>query len=234
MQWDLMMVGTAMTNGMGEGFSWTDNEPGVEFIGMLNYGPFYALGYFTNVCCVQAYAFPVYTETDFAVGIRPAVGKFVFDLSAWWYVLGEYRDTSSDFWMVIASASYDVTDRLKVTGLVQWTADYANLGFDTHSPYLKAAYTFDKASKWTVSGGFGWYDFAEELPGNANYEFWDVGLAYQLSDMVSAEVRYHDSSRESGTPECLGGLDACGPAVAFRLTVATSMRQLLGSNGSDH
>lgn len=214
----------ASTNSTYWGLSNTDNKPQAVFYAEANGGPFFVS--VAHLSTNYLDLLPFSSETDLAVGFRPVVGKFQFNFTYWYYLVGSLGGVSQDYWDTSSSVNYDVTEKLNVGARFWYTDNYANLGFQKTLLEFTGKYKFD--DKWYATGTYGTHDYEVFSPGDSNYKHWNLGVGYQISPIVRAELQYHDNDRN--TQECFGGYDWCDPTVLLAVSVDTSLRSLLSGN----
>ena len=121
-------------------------------------------------------------EVDLYAGVKPTAGKFSFDFGVVHYAYPQ--DNNGNVTEAKAAVSYPVG-----AGTIG-AAYYTDLddSFDTYYVELNGAYPIN--DKWAVSGALG----KQEYNWGFSYDTWNVGASYNITDVFSVDLRYHDTS----------------------------------------
>lgn len=146
------------------------NGPALQAYIEPSYGIFYG-GIWASTVDID----PDDVEFDLYVGVRPQFGDLSLDLG---YVRYLYDSTGDCCGEIYAKANYAFTDTFSAGTEFYWDPEfdttYGVLGAEIGLPY-----------DFTLSGGVGTW-FEDDLD-------WNVGLSYTFEELVTLDVRYHDS-----------------------------------------
>jgi hypothetical protein len=150
------------------------------------YGSFYGGVYIINT--EQDLTLSDY-EAGVYLGYSGAVGAFSYDASWNYYVFNEpfaeFGDefVPTDYWEVVLSGTYGLTDALFVTGRAGLAPEFdqvdLSLAVDVVTPVDGLALNTTYGS---VDTDFG------------DWDYWSLGGSYAVSDNVSLDLTYHDSN----------------------------------------
>jgi uncharacterized protein (TIGR02001 family) len=134
-------------------------------------------------------------EIDYYFGVKPTFGPISADFAAIYYTyVDQPQGADYNYWEFKAAASVPAGAGSIGTALYV-SPDYFGAGVKETAYYeVNAAYpVMDKLS---LSGAVGRLDYK----GNGDYTTWNLGGSYALTDNLSIDVRYADTSRhEFGT-----------------------------------
>jgi uncharacterized protein (TIGR02001 family) len=161
-------------------------------------------------------------ELDFYMGVAPTVGKWSFDIAAYYVVYPGAFDPDGEFnyvefWTGISRSFFN--DRLKLTLYNYWAPNYFGGTGNNDVLELTPEWTFGKVWHFTpkLSGHLGhqWGDLSR---GGYNYTYWSIGLTLGFNEnpAFELEVRYWDSFDLDGFT-CAPGVDACHDLVVGSL-----------------
>jgi uncharacterized protein (TIGR02001 family) len=167
------------------GVSQTQGDPQVFGGADVTWGKVYAGTWLSNV----DYGDGTDAEYDLYVGVTPQLGAVSFDLAALFY---GYVDAPSgadyDYVELQATASVPVGPATFGAGVYHAPDSYG--GVD-HSTYVEANASYSPRENLSVSGAIGRQTFA----GPGDYTTWNLGVGYKLTDHLTVDLRYHDTSR---------------------------------------
>lgn len=169
------------------GFSQTNEDPAIQGGIDLTAGSFYAGTWASTV----DFGDDTDAEIDLYGGYRTEAGGFEWDLGvAGYFYAGEPSGADYNFFEVLASVSRAVGPAT-VGAQVAYSPDF--FGADEKATYVEGNVAFEATPKLTVSAALGhqWLDVG------ADYLTWNVGLGYAFNDVLSADVRYHDTDVDS-------------------------------------
>jgi uncharacterized protein (TIGR02001 family) len=166
------------------------------------------------------------TELDLYVGFAPSVGKWSFDVAAYYVAYSGAFDPDGDFnyveiWTGV-SRSF-LNDKLKLTVYNYWSPEY--FGETGNNDVLELSYewTFNKVWYFTpkLAGNVGrqWGALSQ---GGYDYTYWSIALKLGFNENPSFEfeVRYWDSTDFTGFTCAPSGVDACHDLVVGSLKAA--------------
>jgi uncharacterized protein (TIGR02001 family) len=195
----------AATDYVFRGYSQTMENPQV-FGGVdLTSGIFYGGVWASNV----DFGDETDAEVDIYAGVTPTLGPVSTNFGVIYY----------GYVNAPAAAEYDYVE-LKAAGSIP--AGPATIGAAVYySPeffgetgaawYTELNGAYSPTDKVSLSGAFGHQDV--ELAGD--YNTWNLGAAYAITDMISADLRYHDTDLDDAI--CA---DVCGERVVLTLKLA--------------
>jgi uncharacterized protein (TIGR02001 family) len=127
-------------------------------------------------------------ELDLYAGVRPEFAGVALDLGAVAYLYpGQPDDADYDYLELKAAASRAVGPAT-VGAAVFWSPDFFGAAED-EATYAEISAAVTPAERWTVSGAIG----RQWLSSDLDYTTWNLGAAYQLTDSLALDVRYHDT-----------------------------------------
>jgi uncharacterized protein (TIGR02001 family) len=127
-------------------------------------------------------------EVDVYAGFAGEASGFDLDVGVVGYLyVSQPSGADFNYFEVKASAAREFGP-VTLGAAVFWSPDY--FGVDETATYYEANASFSPAPKWTVSGAVG----HQALDVNDDYDSWNVGLAYEITEAVEVDVRYHDSN----------------------------------------
>lgn len=167
--------GVSLTsNYLASGVTQTDDGPALQ-----GYVEFEASGFYAGVWASNVdFGDDDKVEIDLYLGYRgETAGGFSYDLSYARYYYNASGDCCGE---VILALGLPLGDAASVT---------AEVGYDPEASTLGSSLSLDYAlgEKLGLSATFG------HSEANAN-NYWDIGGTYSLSDTVSVDLRYHDTS----------------------------------------
>ncbi|MDN7437352.1 TorF family putative porin [Burkholderia multivorans] len=214
---DLAMGAVLSTDGMFRGLSGTRSRPGTfGYLTALS-GPFYIGATLMNKNPGQDLG--ISAESDWMVGVKPVVGPLRFDFNV-------YRDhlmpnDSADYWEFKAGVGTDLPYGIVGNLNYYHSPNYAQSGATENVYELQLNKAFN--DKWMVSGEIGSVSYSAN-PVFKTYAYWDVGVSYNITDTLSADLRYYDSNLSSRDCSPAG---TCHGRVVLSLMWNTTLRQLL-------
>ena len=170
------------------GVSQTEEGPAISAGVDVTTGQFYAGAWASNV------AFPGDGDTDAEVdlygGVRPEVAGWALDLGlVGYFYAGQPNGADYDYVELKAAASRAIGPAT-VGAAVYWSPDFFGASED-EATYVEANAAVSPADKWTISGALG----RQVLSSDLDYTTWNLGAAYQLTDTLALDVRYHDTDQ---------------------------------------
>jgi uncharacterized protein (TIGR02001 family) len=152
-------------------------QPYVEF----SYGSAYAGAYTTNV---DADLTGADFETGLSLGYRGEAGSFSYDISLNYYLYAEADDSEpvEDSAETILSGSYAATESFYLTAEVGIAPEYDQTALSLRVDYYTAVEGLSlDATYGRVESNYG------------NWNYWSAGATYQINDVLSAGLAYHDT-----------------------------------------
>ena len=162
-------------------------------------------------------------EIDYYAGITPTLGKWNFDISAYYIAYPGAFDPDGEFnyveiWTGVSRNFFN--DKLKLTFYNYWSPDYFGETGNNDVVELSYEWTFKKiwyfTPKLVGNAGRQWGDQSE---GGYDYTYWSVGLTLGFNETpeLELEIRYWDSADFSGFTCPPSGVDACHNLVVGSL-----------------
>lgn len=169
------------------GVSQTQEDPAIQGGIDLSYGIGYAGVWASNV---DFGSDDPTAEIDFYAGIKPTVGDTSFDLGVLYYGYVDDKGLTpgSYSFFELKGAVSRTFGSATLGAAVFYTPEYAGKGGS--ATYFEANAAMPVAEKLTLSGAVG----RQTIKNYDDYNTWNVGLAYALTDKLSADLRYHDTS----------------------------------------
>jgi uncharacterized protein (TIGR02001 family) len=169
------------------GVSQTQEDPALQGGVDLSYGVAYAGVWASNV---DFGASDPTTEIDFYAGVKPTVGDTSLDFGVLYY--GYTKDKGltpgSYSYVELKAAASRTFGPATLGAAVYFSPEYPGKGGD--ATYVEANAAMPVAEKLTLSGAVG----HQTIKNYADYSTWNLGVAYALTDKLSADLRYHDTS----------------------------------------
>ncbi len=162
-------------------------------------------------------------EIDYWAGITPSLGKWSFDIAAYYDTYPGAFDPDGEFdyveiWTGVNRSFFD--DKLELTIFNYWSPEYfGETGYNDVVEF-SYAWTFNKVWYFTpkLGGNVGrqWGDVSE---GGYDYTYWSVALTLGFNEKLplELEIRYWDSGDFSGYTCPSSGVDACHNLVVGSL-----------------
>jgi len=119
-------------------------------------------------------------ELDLYAGVKPTVGNWNFDFGVVYYTYPDSDDVDNTGELKAAFNHPMGRGSIGSAMYVDWET--------LENPYYELNAAYPIADKFSVSGAIG----KQELE-NGDYTTWNVGLGYDLTDVVSLDLRYHDT-----------------------------------------
>jgi uncharacterized protein (TIGR02001 family) len=163
------------------------------------------------------------TEIDFYAGVTPAVGKWNFDIAAYYVAYPGAFDPGGDFnyveiWTGVNRSFFD--DKLKFKLYSYWSPEYFGETGNNEVVEFSYEWTLNKVWYFTpkLSGSVGhqWGDLSQ---GGYSYTYWSTALTLGFNEKppLELEVRYWDSADVIGLTCPPSGVDACHNLVVGSL-----------------
>jgi len=167
------------------GVSQTQEDPAIQGGIDATYGIGYAGVWASNV---DFGADDPTAEIDLYAGVRPTIGDTSLDLGVLYYGYVEDKGIQGSYSYVELKAAASHTFGPATLGAaVYYSPEYPGDGGD--STYVEANAAMPIAPKLTLSGAVG----HQAIKNYGDYNTWNVGVAYALTDKLSADLRYHDT-----------------------------------------
>ena len=184
-----LMVGSAlMTDYIYRGLSYSAHQPSVGTYVDAQQGWLYV---YTNFNSVRFSTSPA-VELTMAVGARPTLGPFEFDIgAAYYYYPGELGPELSNYWEAHATVSYKLTDRITLAPTLAYAPNVWQTG--AWGTYFAGTLSLDLPNE-LLPADVGWslsFDFGREAAGAepAALAMWDDALAQQTHCGRSGALR---------------------------------------------
>lgn len=168
------------------GVSQTEEDAAISGGVDLTSGTVYAGAWASNV------AFPgdpaANAEIDLYAGVRPEFAGWVWDFGAvGYFYTGQPNGADYDYVEAKVAASRAIGPAT-LGAAVYWSPDFFGAA-ENEATYVEANAAFSPADRWTISGAVG----RQFLSSDFDYTTWNLGVARQLTDALTLDVRYHDT-----------------------------------------
>ena len=162
-------------------------------------------------------------ELDYYVGIAPTLGKWSFDIAAYYVAYPGAFDPDGEFnyveiWTGITRSFFD--DKLELTIYNYWSPEYFGETGDNDVLELTSEWTFNKVGYFTPKlGGKIGHQWGDLSQGGYDYTYWSVALTLGFNEKpaLELEIRYWDSFDFNGFTCPPSGVDACNNLVVGSL-----------------
>ena len=169
------------------GFSQTDGDAAVQGGIDFTYGQFYAGTWASTV----DFGDGTDLEWDFYAGVTGTAGGLDYDVGLTYFTYVGAPD-GSDYNLVEFKLGLSKTvDALTVGGAIYYSPDF--FGIDEQATYIEATIGYAIDDKWSLSGGVG----RQYLDVGTDYNSWNAGVEYAITDNLALDVRYWDSGVRS-------------------------------------
>ena len=197
-------VGVA-TDYVFRGFTQTMGDPQV-FGGLdVTSGIFYAGVWASNV----DFGDETDAEVDLYAGVTPTLGPIEANFGVLYYgYVNAPSDSEYGYWEAKAAGSVPVGPATVGAAVYYSPEFFAETG---EAWYEEVNASFSPTDKISVSGAFGHQDV--ELAGD--YNTWNLGAGVAITDIISIDVRYHDTDLDDAICE-----DICDERVVLTLKAA--------------
>lgn len=171
------------------GVSQTQEDPAIQGGIDATYGIGYAGVWASNV---DFGADDPTAEIDLYAGVRPTIGDTSLDLGVLYYGYVEDKGIPGSYSYVELKAAASRTFGPATLGAaVYYSPEYPGEG--GNATYVEANAAMPIAPKLTLSGAVG----HQAIENYKNYNTWNVGVSYALTDKLSADLRYHDTDEHN-------------------------------------
>ncbi len=168
------------------GVSQTREKPSVSAGVDLTRNGVYAGGWASNV----DFGDKTDAEVDLYAGYRPEVAGYALDFGVVGYLYpGQPNGADYDYVELKAAASRAIGPAT-VGAAAYYSPDFFGAAED-QATYAEVNGAVRPADKWTVSGAVGRQWVSSDL----DYMTWNLGAAYQLTDNLAVDLRYHDTDQ---------------------------------------
>ena len=168
------------------GVSQTREKPAVSAGVDLMRNGIYAGGWASNV----DFGDKTNAEVDLYAGYRPEVAGYALDFGVVGYLYpGQPNGADYDYVELKAAASRAIGPAT-VGAAVYYSHDFFGAAED-QATYAEVNGAVRPADKWTVSGAVGRQWVSSDL----DYMTWNLVAAYQLTDNLAVDLRYHDTDQ---------------------------------------
>jgi len=168
------------------GVSQTEEEAAISGGVDLTYGSFYAGAWASNV----SYAGDDDTnaEIDLYGGFRTEAEGWALDIGAVGYLYTNQPDNADYDYVELKLAASRAIGPATIGAAVYYSPDFFGAAED-EATYVEANAAFSPADKWTIGGAVG----RQYVSSDFDYTTWNVGAAYQLTENLALDLRYHDT-----------------------------------------
>jgi len=162
-------------------------------------------------------------EIDYYVGVTPTVGKWNFDIAAYYVTYPGAFDPDGEFdyveiWTGVARSFFD--DKLEFKLENYWSPEYFGETGDNDVLELSSEWTFNKVWYFTPKlGGKLGHQWGDLSQAGYDYTYWSVALTlgFNKKPPLELEIRYWDSFDFTGFTCPPSGVDACNNLVVGSL-----------------
>ena len=162
-------------------------------------------------------------EIDYYVGITPTVGKWNFDIAAYYVAYPGAFDPDGEFdyveiWTGVSRNFFN--DKLELKLYNYWSPEYFGETGNNDVLEFSSEWTFNKVWYFTPKlGGKVGHQWGDLSQGGYDYTYWSVALTLGFNEKppLELEIRYWDSSDFSGFTCPPSGVDACHNLVVGSL-----------------
>ena len=205
-QFKLMIGSMLMSDYIYRGISYSAHQPAVATYIDAQQGWLYG---YTNFNSVRFSTSPA-VEVTMAVGARPTLGPFEFDIgAAYYYYPGELGPELSNYWEAHATVSYKLTDKITLAPTLAYAANVWQTG--AWGTYAAGMFSFDLPSEllpadvgWTLSVDIGRWLFGPTSSGGGvsaaggglplpDFTNWRAGLTFTYS-VFKLGLNYTDTN----------------------------------------
>lgn len=172
------------------GVSQTQEDPAIQGGIDLSSGIVYAGVWASNV---DFGADDPTAEVDFYAGIKPTVGDTSLDFGVLYYGYVDDKGLTpgSYSYTEFKAAASRAFGPATLGAAVYYSPEYPGKGGG--ATYFEVNGAVPVAEKLTLSGALG----RQTIKNYGDYNTWNVGLAYALTDKLSADLRYHDTDEHN-------------------------------------
>ena len=173
------------------GVSQTQEDPAISAGVDLTRNGFYAGGWASNV----DFGDDTDAEVDLYAGYRPEGAGYALDFSVIGYLYAGQPDGADYDYVELKAAASRAVGQTPFGLATLGTAVYYSPDFfgasEDEATYAEINGAVSPADKWTVSGAVGRQWVSSDL----DYTTWNLGAAYQLTDTLAVDLRYHDTDQ---------------------------------------
>lgn len=167
------------------GVSQTQEDPAIQGGVDLTQGGLYAGAWASNVDFGDG---ETDAEIDLYAGVRPELAGFSWDVGVVGYLYASQPDGADYDYAEFKVAASRAVGPATLGAAVYYSPDFFGASED-EATYAEVNGAFSLADKWTVSGAVG----RQWVSSDFDYTTWNLGAAYQLTDRLALDVRYHDT-----------------------------------------
>ena len=168
------------------GFSQTGEDPAIQGGVDLTSGSFYAGAWASNV----DFGDDTDAEVDLYAGYRPEVAGYALDFGVIGYLYAGQPDGADYDYVEFKAAASRAFGPAILGAAVYYSPDFFGASED-EATYAEINGAVSPADKWTLSGAVGRQWVSSDL----DYTTWNLGAAYQLTDTLALDLRYHDTDQ---------------------------------------
>ena len=132
-------------------------------------------------------------EIDLYAGVKPTIGDTNLDLGVVYYGYLEDKGLTpgSYSYVELKAAASHAFGPATLGAAVYYSPEFPGKG--GNATYVEANAALPIAPKLTLSGAVG----HQAIENYGNYNTWNLGVSYALTDKLSADVRYHDTDEHN-------------------------------------
>ena len=167
------------------GVSQTMEDPAISAGVDLTHSGFYAGAWASNVDFGDG---ETDAEVDVYAGYRPEVGGYNLDFGVIGYLYTSQPDGADYDYVEFKAAASRAIGPATLGAAIFYSPDFFGASED-EATYAEVNGAWSPLDRWTVSGAVG----RQWVSSDFDYNTWNVGAAYQLTDNLAVDVRYHDT-----------------------------------------
>jgi uncharacterized protein (TIGR02001 family) len=167
------------------GVSQTMEDPAISVGVDLARNSFYAGAWASNVDFGDG---DTNAEVDLYAGYRPEIAGLATDFGVIGYFYTSQPDDADYDYVEFKAAASRAVGPATLGAAIYYSPDFFGASED-EATYAELNAAFSPADKWTISGAAGRQWVSSDL----DYDTWNIGAVYQLTDKLAVDVRYHDT-----------------------------------------
>jgi uncharacterized protein (TIGR02001 family) len=168
------------------GVSQTQEDPAISAGVDLTKNGFYVGGWASNV----DFGDNTDAEVDLYAGYRPEVAGYALDFGVIGYLYAGQPDGADYDYVELKAAASRAVGPATLGAAVYYSPDFFGASED-EATYAEINGAVSPADKWTISGAVG----RQWVSSDQDYTTWNLGAAYQLTDTLAVDLRYHDTDQ---------------------------------------
>ena len=167
------------------GVSQTQEDPAIQAGVDLTQDVLYAGAWASNVDFGDG---ETDAEIDLYAGVRPEFGGFDWDVGVVGYLYPGQPDAADYDYAEVKVAASRAVGPATLGAAIFYSSDFFGASED-EATYAELNGAISPADRWTISGAIG----RQWVSSDFDYTTWNAGAAYQLTEKLALDVRYHDT-----------------------------------------